>query len=70
MVKVIKMSKQLGDEILKDVCKLVVETVEKKITIATITPDYIDVADGYRVRLTPNYDTQCSLSAGGQGALP
>ena len=65
------MAKQLGNEILKDICKLVVETAGKKnIAISTITPDYIDVADGYRVRLTPDYDVQCSLSKGGQGSLP
>ena len=57
------MPKQLGNEILKDICKLVVETAGKKnIAIATITPDFIDVAEGYQVRLTPDYDAQRTLS--------
>lgn len=44
-------------EILKDYTKIVVETDEKTpVTIATITNDEVDVADGYRVRLTPKKD--------------
>ncbi len=44
-------------EILKDYRKIVVETDEKTpVTIATITNDEVDVADGYRVRLTPKKD--------------
>lgn len=42
---------------LDDYTKIIVETDEKNpVTIATVTSDDIDVADGYRVRLTPLYD--------------
>lgn len=44
-------------ETLGDYTKVVVETDEKNpTTIATITNDGLDVAEGYRVRLTPKYD--------------
>jgi hypothetical protein len=44
------------DKTLKDYTKIVVETDGKEpVTIATITYDDIDMADGYRVRLTPDY---------------
>lgn len=44
-------------ETLKDYTKIVVETDEENpITIAEITPDNITPADGYRVRLTPDYN--------------
>ena len=42
---------------LKDYTKIIVETdSENPITIATITSLDVDVAYGYRVRLTPKYD--------------
>lgn len=42
---------------LKDYAKIVVETDEENpITIAEITSDEINTADGYRVRLTPDYE--------------
>lgn len=44
-------------ETLSDYTKIVVETDEKNPTaIATITQDKVDVAEGFRVRLTPKYD--------------
>lgn len=47
----------VGDGILKEITKVVVETDEENpITIAEITADDVIMADGYRVRLTPNYD--------------
>ena len=37
--------------------RIIVETDEENpVTIATITADETDVADGYRVRLRPDYD--------------
>ena len=61
----------LADGVLKDVVQIVVETAEKNpIAIAIFTPNFIDVAEGYRVRLKPDYNSQCSLSKGGQGSLP
>lgn len=49
--------RNVGDEVLKDVTRVTIETEEENpITIATIAPDKIVVAEGYRVRLTPNYD--------------
>lgn len=42
---------------LKEYTKIVVETDgENPITIAEITSEEINTADGYRVRLTPKYD--------------
>ena len=42
---------------LSDYTKVVVETDEKNpVTIATITNENVDVADGYRVRMSPKYD--------------
>lgn len=47
----------VGDGVLQDVTRVVIETEEENpITIATITADKVIVAEGYRVRLTPNYD--------------
>lgn len=47
----------VGDGVLQDVTRVVIETEEESpITIATITVDKVVVAEGYRVRLTPNYD--------------
>lgn len=44
---------------LKDYTKIVVETDEENpTTIATVTSDDISVADGYRVRLTPDYEVK------------
>ena len=46
-----------GIETLKDYTKIVVETDEENpITIAEITSEEVNIADGYRVRLTPEYD--------------
>lgn len=42
---------------LKDYTKIIVETDEENpITITEITSEEIKTADGYRVRLTPNYN--------------
>lgn len=42
---------------LKDYTRIVVETNEENpITIAVVTVNEIQVADGYRVRLTPQYN--------------
>ena len=47
----------VGDGVLQDVNHVIVETEEENpVAIATITSDKIIVAEGYRVRLTPNYD--------------
>lgn len=44
-------------ETLSDITKIVVETDEKDPkTIAVITADDIDSAEGFRVRITPKYD--------------
>lgn len=44
-------------ETLSDITKIVVETEEKDPkTIAVITAEDVDVAEGFRVRLTPKYD--------------
>lgn len=46
----------LADGVLKDITKLVVEKAEENPEpIAIITPEFIDVTDGYIVRMTPNY---------------
>lgn len=38
--------------------KIVVETDEENpVTIATVTDETVETAAGYRVRLTPNYDS-------------
>ncbi len=42
---------------LEDIQKVTIETDEEiPITIAEITSEKINTADGYRVRLTPKYD--------------
>ena len=44
-------------ETLSDITKIVVETNEEEPkTIAVITEDDVDVAEGFRVRLTPKYE--------------
>ena len=44
-------------EALTDITKIIVETDEKDPkTIAVITADDIDSAEGFRVRITPKYD--------------
>lgn len=44
-------------KVLEDVQKITIETDEENpITIAEITLEEINTADGYRVRLTPKYD--------------
>ena len=41
----------------KDIKSIIVETEEKEpVTIAVITKESITPADGYRVRLIPEYD--------------
>jgi len=46
-----------NDNTLEEYTKIVVETDEESpVTIATITCDDVDLADGYRVRMTPKYD--------------
>ena len=48
----------VGGGILKDVAKVVIETdTENPVPVAVITAEDIDTADGYRVRLVPNYNT-------------
>jgi len=55
--------------IIEGIIKITVETDEENpVTIAQITENEINVADGYRVRMKP--DDQCSVSLGGQGSLP
>ena len=45
------------DESLCEYTRVIVETDEENpTTIATVTKSDVDVADGYRVRLTPVYD--------------
>lgn len=42
---------------LKDYTRITVETdTDEPITIATITADAVDMAEGYRVRLKPKYE--------------
>ena len=44
-------------ETLSDITKIVVETDEEEAkTIAVITADDIDSAEGFRVRITPKYE--------------
>lgn len=44
---------------LKDYTKIIVETDEENpVTIAEITSEEIHTADGYRVRLTPDYSSE------------
>ncbi len=48
----------MKEDILSDnYTKIVIETDEENpITVAEITNDDVNPANGYRVRLTPNYD--------------
>ena len=56
---------KMSAEALTDITKIVVETDEEDPkTIAVITADNIDSAEGFRVRITPKYD-YCSTSRGG-----
>ena len=44
-------------ETLSGITKIVVETDEEEAkTIAAITADDVDVAEGFRVRITPKYE--------------
>ncbi len=55
----------MSAEALTDITKIVVETDEEDPkTIAVITAEDIDSAEGFRVRITPKYD-YCSASRGG-----
>jgi hypothetical protein len=51
--------KNVGEGCLKDITQLIVETDEENpVPVVIITADNIDIVNcGYRVRLTPNYDT-------------
>ena len=53
--------KQEGGKAMKTLdkyTKIVVETDEENpVTIATVTDETVETAAGYRVRLTPNYDS-------------
>lgn len=45
------------DKDLRDWAKIIIETDAKKpITIAEVTADNFEIADGYRVRFTPKYN--------------
>lgn len=47
----------MEDSNLKNYTKIVIETDEENpVTIATVTSDNTEVADGYRVRITPTYN--------------
>ena len=49
---------------LEDIQKITVETDEENpITIAEITLEEINTADGYRIRLTPRYDRRLQAEA-------
>lgn len=48
---------KMNPKSLSDITKIVVETDEKDSkTIAVITADDIDSAEGFRVRITPKYE--------------
>lgn len=50
---------KMSIEALSDITKIVVETDEEKPkTIAVITADDIDSAEGFRVRITPKYENE------------
>lgn len=47
----------VGDGILSKITKVVIETDEENPrVIAELTADDVYMAEGYRVRMTPNYD--------------
>ena len=49
--------RKMNPKSLSDITKIVVETDEEDPkTIAVITAEYIDSAEGFRVRITPKYD--------------
>ncbi len=50
-------TKTLGEGILKDITRVIVETDEENpVPIAVITADDIKPANGYRVRMRPKYN--------------
>lgn len=50
--------KNVGDGSLSEITRIIVETdAENPVTIAEITAEEINLSDGYRVRLRPNYET-------------
>lgn len=52
-----KSQEALGDGILKDITRVIVETDEENpVPIAVITADDIKPANGYRVRMRPKYN--------------
>ena len=56
-MKNMKGGKKMSVEALSDITKIVVETDEEEAkTIAVIMADDVDVAEGFRVRLTPKYE--------------
>ena len=56
-MKNMKGGKKMSVEALSDITKIVVETDEEEAKIiAVITADDVDVAEGFRVRLTPKYE--------------
>jgi len=57
MLKEIRMNSISSDgHILKDSTSVIIETDEENpTTIVTITPEEIDVTEGYRVRIKPKY---------------
>lgn len=52
-----KFPEALGDGILKDITRVIVETDEENpVPIAVITADDVETAKGYRVRMRPKYN--------------
>lgn len=50
-------TKTLEEGILKDITRVIVETDEENpVSIAVITADNIESANGYRVRMRPEYN--------------
>lgn len=50
-------TKTLEEGILKDITRVIVETDEENpVSIAVITADNIESANGYRVRMRPKYN--------------
>ena len=50
-------TKTLEEGILKDITRVIVETGEENpVSIAVITADNIESANGYRVRMRPEYN--------------
>ena len=57
MVKINWEELSMKEKTITGYTKIIVETDEENpVTIATVDADDIEVVDGYRVRLTPEYD--------------